>query len=135
MFHDRVRALIERQYEALKLDASVLGQRLADCNPYQGEVDVADLGDLVTLCQAVGNRGDTLGVEGIAQAAGELDRQLGVIAAQSTVEPWELVRLMELQALLASAVDELEAEHSAFFCACTTPEALTVAPLPDQTND
>lgn len=131
MFQERLKVVIERQCGELRRQTGEIGQTLALCNPYQGTVAPADLAGLSEACADIGGRSTAIGFDGIARAAAALAGALGELESRTTVEPWELVRVMALQGDLASAVDELEADTCALYAGCTTAAALTVAPMPE----
>lgn len=129
MFEDRIRNLIDRHCLKLSDDTFRLGSLLARSDN-AGPIDPATLSSARDACRSVMERGAAIGIEGIDDCARALDEALRDLEGRDRIEPWHMVRVMQMQAELAMAVDELEADRSDLYARCTTPEALKVAAVP-----
>ena len=130
MFHDRLRALIERNCQLIREQSGEVGEILARCDPHRQAVDPHDLAAARRACGQVCDRAAAIGLAAVEDRARILDTALGVLQARDRIEPWNMAEVMSLEAKLAAVVDRLQPEDSALYTECTAPEALEVAPLP-----
>ena len=130
MFHESVRAVIEKQCRLLREETAVLGRVFAAADPDDPEAVPLDVPAARRACRDLLHRAEAMGADEVLERARPLDAGLAALEQQARIHCWDLVEVMGLHADLAAAVGEIEAEDTELYAGCTAPSATTVAPPP-----